>query len=297
MRVTLDPRFIGPLRVLARQINPDGSEAATELGALRDSLSRGLNVGQVLRAGDSARLLFHDRRFEIRVPDSAFADKPRAALRLFRRSVSKSFSGGVGYAVDGPLWEISNPSGATFAAKLRIAVGLPPGDRERTLKRFDAARLDWRDPEDSATAGPNSFGAAALSADIADLDGSYYGLWGASRPLTAGEVRIVPNPFSPLVLASRDGNTAYGARIRLEPESDRSSEVTVTAKVYTLDGELLRVLLDHKTVPKGPVEFYWDGKAEGGRWARNGRYLLEVAVNATGTTRTRYTLKPIVVFR
>ena len=108
---------------------------------------------------------------------------------------------------------------------------------------------------------------------------------------------ITPNPFSPLVLASRDGNTQYGARIRVEPESDRSSEVTLTLKIYTLDSELLRTLVDHKTVPKGPVDFYWDGKADGGRWARNGRYLLEVAVNATGSTRTRYTLKPVVVFR
>jgi flagellar hook assembly protein FlgD len=108
---------------------------------------------------------------------------------------------------------------------------------------------------------------------------------------------VVPNPFSPLVLASRDGNTEYGARIRIHPESNRSAEVTLSAKIYTLDGELLRTLVDHKTVPKGPVDFYWDGKADGGRWARNGRYLLKVAVNATGSSEIRYTLKPIVVFR
>jgi hypothetical protein len=297
MRVALDPRFIGPLRVIARQSNPDGSEAATELGAERDSTTRGLNVGQSLRAGDSARLFFHDKRFELRVPDSAFADKPQAALRLFRRSVAKSFASGRDYAVDGPLWEIANPLGAAFAKKPRISIGIPSGGRSHTLKRFYALKLDWMALADSAVADSNSFGEAALTADIADLDGSYYGLLGASRPLTAGEVSVIPNPFSPLVLASRDGNTQYGARIRVEPESDRSSEVTLTLKIYTLDGELLRILVDHKTVPKGPVDFYWDGKADGGRWARNGRYLLEVAVNATGSTRTRYTLKPVVVFR
>jgi len=297
MRVALDPRFIGPVRVIARQANPDGSEAATELGAERDSTTRGLNVGQSLRAGDSARFFFHDKRFELRVPDSAFADKPQATLRLFRRSVAKSFASGRDYAVDGPLWEIANPLGAAFAKKPRISIGIPPGGRAHTLKRFYSLKLDWMALADSAVADTNSFGGAVLSADIADLDGSYYGLLGASRPLTAGEVSITPNPFSPLVLASRDGNTQYGARIRVEPESDRSSEVTLTLKIYTLDSELLRTLVDHKTVPKGPVDFYWDGKADGGRWARNGRYLLEVAVNATGSTRTRYTLKPVVVFR
>lgn len=297
MRVLLDPRFIGPLRVIARQANPDGSETVGELGAERDSADRGLNVGQTVRAGDSARLFFHDKRFEMRVPDSAFADKPQATLRLFRRSVAKSFASGLDYAVDGPLWEISNPAGAAFARMPRVSLGIPPGDRAHTLKRFDALKLDWKTLADSAVADTNSFGLAALSAGIADLDGSYYGLLGASRPLSAGAISIIPNPFSPLVMASRDGNSEYGTRIRVEPESDRSSEVTLTLKIYTLDGELLRTLVDHKTVPKGPADFYWDGKADGGRWARNGRYLLEVAVNATGSTRTRYSLKPVVVFR
>jgi hypothetical protein len=285
------------LRVLARQTNADGSEAATELGAHRDSAARGLNVGQTLRAGDSARAFFHDKRFEMRLPDSAFADKPQAVLRLYRRAVAKSFASGIDYAVDGPLWEIANPSGAAFAKPPRISVGLPAGSRTHALKRFDALKLDWRDLADSAVAETNGFGGPALAADIADLDGSYYGLLGASRPLTAGEVRIIPNPFSPAVMATRDGNSEYGTRIRVDPESDRSSEVTLSAKIYTLDGELLRTLVDHKTVPKAPFDFYWDGKADGGRWARNGRYLLEIAVNATGSTRTRYTLKPVVVFR
>jgi hypothetical protein len=297
MRVGLDPRFFGPLRVLARQINADGSEVSTELGAGRDSLERGLDVGQIVRADDTARVLFHDRRLEARVPDSAFAGMPRAILRLYRRGVPGAFAGGTGYAVDGPLWEISNPSGAVFVRPLRLLAGLPSDGRAHAFKRFEAARLAWADPRDSAVADTTSFGVPALAADIPDLDGNYYGLWGASRPLTAGEVRIIPNPFSPLVLASRDGNTEYGARIRLEPESDRSAEVTLTAKIYTRDGELVRTVIDHKTVPKGPVEFYWDGKADGGRWARNGRYLLEIAVNATGSGRMRYAVKPIVVFR
>lgn len=297
MQVALDSRFIGPLRLIARQVNADGSEAATELGVHRDSASRGLNVGQTLRAGDSARSFFHDKRLELRVPDSAFADKPQAALRLYRRAVAKSFASGLDYAVDGPLWEVANPSGAAFGKPPRISVGLQPGSRTQTLKRFDALKLEWRDPSDTAVAETNGFGMSAFACDIADLDGSYYGLLGASRPLTAGEVRIVPNPFSPEVMATRDGNTEYGTRIRVDPESDRSSEVTLTAKIYTLDWELLRTLVDHKTLPKAPFDFYWDGKADGGRWARNGRYLLQIAVNATGSTRTRYTLKPVVVFR
>lgn len=297
-QVALDKRFIGPLRILARQSNADGSEAVTELGGYRDSLSRGINVGQTLTQGDTTLRLFHGPGFEIRIPDSAFG-AAQAPIRLYKRSVSKTFSSGVAYALSGNLYEISNPSGIPFDKPPRITLGLPAAKtgREHSLRRFDAARLEWSDLADSAAADTNSFGYAALSADIAEMDGSYYGLLAASRGLTAGEVRIVPNPFSPLVMATRDGNTRYGTRIRLDPESDRSAEVTVSVKIYNLDGELVRTLVDHKTVPKAPVDFYWDGRADGGRWARNGRYLVKVSVGAAGSPERKHTLKPVVLFR
>ncbi|MDQ3001167.1 MAG: carboxypeptidase regulatory-like domain-containing protein [Fibrobacterota bacterium] len=302
MQVNLDPRFIGPLRIFAKQVNPDGSEAATELGAYRDSASRGLNVGQTLLPGATAKLIFHDPGFEMLLPDSAFTDKSQAVLRMYKRRVAKTFSSGIAYAVSGSLYEISNPSGAVFAAPPRLTLGVPAATagRKHAMKRFESMKLDWKDLTDSAKTDTNSFGRAALTAEMEEMegmDGSYYGLLGASQGLTAGEVEILPNPFSPLVLAARDGNTQYGTRIRLLPESDRSAEVTVSVKIYNRDGELVRLLVDHKTVPKAQVDFYWDGKADGGRWARNGRYLVKISVRTTGSSKTKQIIKPVVVFQ
>ncbi|MDB5106511.1 MAG: hypothetical protein JWP91_4200 [Fibrobacteres bacterium] len=299
LQADLDPRFIGPLRILARQVNADGSEASTELGAGRDSLARGLNVGQILSPSDTARLVFNDPGFEMAIAESSFTDKSQAMLRLYKRSVARSFSSGITYAVSGSLYEVSNPAGAAFSKAPRLTLGIPASARPRknALKRFDTSRLDFKAMADSVAAGTNSFGVPALSADIREMDGSYYGLLTASQDLTAGDVRIIPNPFSPLVLAERDGNTQYGTRIRIHPESDRSSEVTVSVKIYNLDGELVRLLVDHKTVPKAPVDFYWDGKADGGRWARNGRYLVKITVNATGSSQTKQMLRSVVVFQ
>ena len=45
------------------------------------------------------------------------------------------------------------------------------------------------------------------------------------------------------------------------------------------------------------VDFYWDGKSDGGRWARNGRYLLKLSLTATGTQNTRHILRPVVVYQ
>lgn len=297
--VILDPRFIGPLKVTAVHRNGDGGEVATELGAARDSLLRGVNVGQTVGPLDSARFFVHDRRFEMRLPDSALAGSGQAVLRLYRRAVAKSFSSLETEALTGRLYEISNPSGAAFRAVPRINLGIPAelSARKASLARFESARLEWSIPSDSAVGDTTAFGDPSLAAAIADLDGSYYGLLTRSRPLTAGAVEILPNPFSPLVLASRDGNTEYGTRIRLTPESDQASEVIVSIRIYNQAGESIRVLADRRTVPKAPVDFYWDGKADGGRWARNGRYIVKITVGAAGSRETRHTIKPVVVFR
>lgn len=298
-RVTLSPRFIGPVRVTARHTNSDGSFAATELGAERDSLLRGINVGQTLAFGDSARLFTHDPQCEIAAPDSLLAAPGQAVLRLHRKALAKTFTSGITEVVAGRVYEISDPSGAAFAKPLRLRLGIPSAyhGRESALKRFDADRLDWKDLGDSAAADTNFFGGPALSDTVRLLDGNYYALLSKSKALSAGALDIVPNPFSPLVLASRDGNTEYGTRIRLRPESDRSADVTVSIRVYNLDGELVRLLVDHKTIPKAPADFYWDGKTDTGRWARNGRYLVKVTLSATGSREMQQVLKPVVVFQ
>lgn len=304
MEVLLDPRFIGPLRVLATHVNGDGSSVSTELGAGRDSSLRGVNVGQTLRPADSARLFVHDRQFELFVPDSALlagsgGSGGQAVLRVYRRQVAKSFSSGLAESVAGRLHEVSNPSGAAFGKALRLNLGVPAPfrGRDNALRRFETASLAWEAASDSAAPDTTAFGEASLSAGITLLDGNYYGILGRSRPLSAGSLEIVPNPFSPLVMATRDGNIEHGTRIRFRPESDRSAEVTVSIRIYNMDGELVRTLVDHKTVPKALTDFYWDGRAEGGRWVRNGRYLVKITLNATGSRETRHLVKPVVVFR
>jgi hypothetical protein len=298
LEVLLDPRFIGPLRIHAVHANPDGTEVRAELGEGRDSLLIGLNVGQTLRAGDTARLLVHDREFEMRVPDSALA-VGQAVVRMFRRGLAKSFASGVAEAVSGRVYEISNPSGAAFAQPFRLNLGVPAGfrDRSHALRRFEVAGLEWAPPADSSAADTTSFGGPSRAADIALFDGHYYALLAESRGLSAEALEIVPNPFSPLVTAVRDGNTQPGTRIRLRPDSDRSSEITVSIRIYNMDGELVRILVDHKTVPKAVTDFYWDGRADGGRWARNGRYLAKITLKATGSRQVKHILRPVVVFQ
>ena len=299
MAIHLNPNFIGPLRIFAKQLNADGSEAVAEYHRANDSLQNGINIGQTLNQGDSAKTFFHDAFFELGLKDSILTAPSQAGLRLYKRAVSKTFSSGVNYAVIGNLFEISNPAGATFSSPPKLSLGIIPAmqNRKNQFKRFNTFKLDWFDPKDSAKTEVNGFKNSAQASTITDFDGNYYGLLSQSKSLTAGEVEIIPNPFSPLVMAIRDGNTDYGARIHLTPESDRSAEVTLSIRIYNSDGELIRHLVDHKTIPKAPVDFYWDGKVDGGRWARNGRYLVKISLGSTGTPEARQLVRSVVVFQ
>ncbi len=297
--VQLNPNFIGPLRILANHQNPDGEIISTELGIERDALFRGLNVGQTVKSGDSSRSLFHDAGFEISLPDSALLGNSQGQLRIFQRKISNVFISEEKEVVTGPLYEISNPLGSNFSKKLRFRFGLPAWSegRQSRLGIFDNLDLAWINYSDSALADINIFKKRSLSLPIYGYDGYYVGLRTPSLPLSVADFEIIPNPFSPLVLASRDGNTAYGTRIHFRAESNTSSQVTFSIKIYSLEGELMRILIEHQTVAKIPVDFYWDGKTDQGRWVRNGRYLVKLSLRETGGHKENYLVKPVVVFQ
>jgi hypothetical protein len=292
----LDPAFLGPVRVFARHSRPNGKALQAELFEDRDSTLRGIHVGQTLRAGHGARRLFHNRAVELDCPAGAFPQG--AELRLLPRPLSRTFSSLTATALEGPAWEISNPSSATLAAPLEIRLS-PPLSRnpERSLlRRFDAALLRWFDLADTGRGDANAFGRPYVSAEIENFDGQYYGLFSASKPLGLSVFDVLPNPFSPRVTATRDGNTLPGARIRFRPESDSSAAVTISLRVYTMSGEPVCTLIDHKTYAKTDAEIYWDGRDSRGRRVRNGRYLLSATLTPTGGGRMKSLIRPVVVY-
>ncbi len=302
-QVELRRNFIGPVRISAVHQTGSGRQVQAELGEATPGQSTlvfppGVVVGQILLPGDSARIWFHDPSVEIVVQDSLVFGSQPLQLFLLKRTLPKSFLSLPDFQVNGSVFELSNPLGATLQSPLILRMGLAPSGRKQTsMARFETARLSWHSLESTEISSEeNSFGRPSISAHAFALDGNYYALMSASKTLSIGAVNIIPNPFSPLVLASRDGNTEYGTRIRFEPES-LTSEVTVSVRIFNMRGEIVRLLVDHQTVPKAPTEFYWDGKTSDGRWARNGRYLVEIQLRETGGRKDISTVKPVVLFR
>jgi hypothetical protein len=195
------------------------------------------------------------------------------------------------------VWEVSNPSGINLRGRLTLGLTVPPSLRKRgnAMRRFDAIELNWLPYDTLATEFDGAL-RPQVRAEVKAFDGNYWAILSAAEATEAMDMRIVPNPFSPRVTALRDGNDKPGARIRFRPDTHESPEVTVTLAVYTLEGERVRILADHQTHPKEPIEYYWDGKTDQGRTVRNGRYLLSLTLKPTGGGVAKRILRPVVVY-
>jgi len=293
-----DSDFIGPLRVLGHHQFADGRLLEAQLFPNEDALSAGMNIGQTLKPGAPKRTLRHGHQLVLSLPDSLIGGDEATVIRAYQRYLPKTFTSLKDAAVTGKVWEMTNPTGTPMRGTITLGLVADYSQKNRTntLRRFDAIGLNWMPVDTLATEFDGRLRPVAR-AKLGGLDGNYWAVFTASEGTSAAEFSIMPNPFSPRVTALRDGNSRPGTRIRFRPDGDESPEITITLSVFTLEGERVRLLADHQTHPKSTVEYYWDGRTDDGRMARNGRYLLSLTLTPTGGGRTRHYLKPVVVFQ
>ena len=102
--------------------------------------------------------------------------------------------------------------------------------------------------------------AADTSENIAELVTTFV----LNEEITLSEVFNVPNP-------THDGKTFFTYHLAQAPD-------TVTIKIYSVNGRLLRTL-DDASAHRGVNETYWDGRDEIGVRCANGVYLYRVIAN------------------
>ncbi len=100
-----------------------------------------------------------------------------------------------------------------------------------------------------------------------------YILLSESQPLALKYLSVLPSPFSPDVAPVKIG---YFLTSDAPP-------VTVTIKIYNINGELVRTILQNDIQFPGKYggrssmkEITWDGKTDSGNVARNGRYIIHI---------------------
>jgi hypothetical protein len=126
---------------------------------------------------------------------------------------------------------------------------------------------------------------------------------------------VGPSPFSPYVIAHDDqGRSWTGVRIDFSVASDKTNSVLSEALIVNLEGNFIKYLPTHQSVPGGfeqmhsltgsggffgnqtvPRIYFWDGTNNGGRLCRNGRYLVKITVD-DGIKKTYKTI-PVVLFK
>ncbi len=158
---------------------------------------------------------------------------------------------------------------------------------EKMMGLYDPIALEWTTlPAAPSTltlgkqSGVMSTVFPGLQTDVLSHLKTQYTLLVLNQPLGLTHVAVLPNPFSPDVSPLKIGY--------IVSTTDQQALMWIT--IYNIRGELVRTLLDGERQYPGRYgsrssskEIVWDGKANDGSTARNGRYVIQLrAKDSTG---------------
>ena len=130
---------------------------------------------------------------------------------------------------------------------------------EVRLGRWDADRLAW----DIRQGAASSSGLTVQTDTLAQ--------WTVLLPSEALGIRdfsALPNPFSPVL---------GPLTLTFTPTSQAATHLVVSVKLYNLNGDPVRTLMEDELVIKDqPRAVLWDGLNDRGDMALNGRYLVHI---------------------
>jgi len=81
------------------------------------------------------------------------------------------------------------------------------------------------------------------------------------------------NPFNPEASDPRDDHTSIYYKV---------SEEGVTIRIYSINGELVKTLVEDRAIPEDTIE--WDGRNDKGRVVGSGVYLVNLKIGESSKT-------------
>jgi protocatechuate 3,4-dioxygenase beta subunit len=228
-------------------------------------------------------LLFNDRGLRLDVPRGSVVSSKKIlvskeALVPAKKARAEFFSGDSSFVIkDATL---------VFNRSLQLILPPPPNTegQEKFIAKWDIDKSLWRRMPNSKV---NLIGLVEAPIDSA---GEYIAL-AISKALTIENFRLEPNPFSPH--QEIDGRS--GLKIQFDISSNAAPNPLLTVKIYNLEGNLVRLLHDQTPFPRGLSTIYWDGKADNGAFARNGRYIVRVILE--DPTERKEEMKTVVLIK
>ncbi len=116
---------------------------------------------------------------------------------------------------------------------------------------------------------------------------SEYAVISVLKELGLEYVNINPNPFSPVL---------GGLRINYSVNSQEAGSVKTTIKIYNITGKLIKTIIEGamRKVGNDYTEI-WDGSDLRGKMAKNGRYIIQIEIQDTGSK--KQFLYPVVMVK
>lgn len=105
------------------------------------------------------------------------------------------------------------------------------------------------------------------------------------------DVSLLPTPFSPYM----EFEGQAGLCIKYTLTSTEPPTPSVTIRIYNMVGERVREVLRNERRSVGENADYWDGKTDGERMARNGRYIVQII--AEDSSSRKEVIKTVVLIK
>lgn len=245
-KLTPRPDFVGPLCLMLRD----------RYSGMDDSLW--VQVVAAVKPADAEKELRDYRGASFLLP-AGCAERP-FTFGLTYPELPDVKRGLPGYQLAGRAYALQP---GAYSLRKALVMTLPVPDSSSAgcaVFGWNPSRLAWEEQPSVAVPG-------GLQAQVSML--GQWAVMQSSLPLGIWDFEAKPTPFSPLVCP---------LRISFRPTSRSSATVFVTVRVYNVNGELVRRLVEG-TAPQGQrFSVNWDGTTEAGGLALNGRYLLQIEV-------------------
>ena len=267
---TPNPSFIGQFYLNVKAYDPNyGNEV---------SVSKQITVYKKLNINNPQAILYSGEGCNLTLPDSMLTI---GSAKVYLKSIQVSPMKKVGLdnELKGDIFNIfSDKSINTFDKKPGIIFEMEGSiDLERdSIKYWNNTRLKWVKAADTTNFDEN-----LRWCWIGSIPGWFeYGVVGKSNPLGIYDLKLLPNPFTPYDKIGEN----MGLQISFSISSNIGRYVNVTAKVYNLNGTLVRTIRGNQPMMKGQYKIgekqtlFWDGKTDDEKMARNGRYVIQLIV-------------------
>ena len=264
-KLKLNADYFGPLKLKVRD-KYSGVEGCLEISAFHQLTSKNNEILLTDYAGVSLYLPPHcmERPTQVRL---CYPNLPDAM-----RNISQ-------YSLVGKAYEFS-PLGVNLLEEATIVLPIPvkSNGEQCSMAHWQSEKLKWE-----------TLQGQRIRPDAMEVRTSKLGrfvLQSESEPLGIKDISLLPNPFSPIM---------GPLKIKYHLSSNRTNRPYVTIKIYNMNGDPVRTLVDDEPRSKGEQEEEWDGRTDSGNNALNGRYMIQMEAKDPGGVKK--VLKTVVLIK